>query len=360
MIAFDTSIYCLGISHQTASVEIRERFAVRDLNAAHRYLASQPGIDEVVVVSTCNRVEIYCYGSETAPTSVRHFFASLSPMTSTTETCFYELQGAEAAAHLFRVAAGMESMVVGETEILGQVKEAYRVAVSAGVVKAVFNKLFQRSFQAAKEIRTRTAITRGSVSVGSVAVDLAEQIFGRLNECHVMIMGAGDTSEKTARALLSKGARGLFVSNRSFDRAAALAQELGGQAIRFDQWESQLHEIDIAISSTTAPHYVVRREQMAGIASRREHRPLFLIDLAVPRDIDPAVDGTDGVYRYDIDALQGLADEALQTRRDDLELCEEIVGIHTRHFLEALRAAQVRKRGLPCETVLIDQHISPA
>ncbi|MFQ3578236.1 MAG: glutamyl-tRNA reductase [Verrucomicrobiia bacterium] len=356
----DTRIYCLGISHQTATVEIRERFAVRDLGEAHRRLALQRGIDEVVIVSTCNRVEIYCCGSEAAPQSARAFFAALSPLTGPTEACFYEMQGAEVAAHLFRVAAGMESMVVGETEILGQVKEAYRTAVQSGVVKAIFNKLFQRSFQVAKEVRTRTAITRGSVSVGSVAVDLAERIFGRLSECHVMIMGAGDTSEKTARALLSKGARGLFVSNRSFERAALLAKELGGQAIHFDQWEERLHEIDIAISSTTAPHYVVRSEQMAGIASRRGYRPLFLIDLAVPRDIDPAVDGTDGVYRYDIDALQGLADEALQTRRNDLGLCEEIVTAHTRNFLESLRIAQDRKRLLNREPVLVDQHISPA
>ncbi len=330
-------VFCIGLSHQTAPVGIRERYALPPSPELLRGLAGLAGIGEVVVLSTCNRVEIYTSGSaEDARVSLRTRLAECEKSCPEDFSHFYEFRAGQAISHLFRVACGMESMVFGETEILGQVKTSYAQAVSAGTVGKILNTIFQRAFQTAKQVRSTTNITRGSVSVGSVAVDLAERIFGNLRSCHVMIMGAGETSEKTARALLSRGARGLFVSNRSFHRAATLAAELGGLAIHFDEWLTRLNDTDIIISSTSAPHYIVRRGQIENSLFLRRERPLFLIDLAVPRDVDPDVDQLDAVFRYDIDSLEGIAREAMNQRRKDIHLCEEIIAKHTHEVLHKL------------------------
>ena len=227
--------------------------------------------------------------------------------------------------HLFRVASGLDSMLLGETEILGQLKHAYDLALQHHYTGKLLNKAFQRAFQVAKHLRTATNIQRGPTSVAAAAVELAERIFSSLADRQVMVIGAGDTSEKAARALLSRGAHSILVSNRSYDRAEALAAELGGRAVHFEQWDEPFRQVDIVISSTSAPHYVLDRAKLEPLMARRGQAPLLLIDIAVPRDIDPEVNFLDGVYLYNVDDLQAIADDALKLRREELVRCEAIV-----------------------------------
>lgn len=333
------NVLCLGLSHQTADVALREKFAFAEhelAGAANTLRAA--GLGEAVIVSTCNRVELYAVSDEEPARAFHALHRFLSERTATdtrapaAAEAFYHLHSERSVRHLFRVVSGLESMVLGETEILGQVKKAYNAAAAGGSTARHLNKLFQRAFHVAKEVRTKTSITRGPVSVGSVAVDLAEKIFGRLGACKVMILGAGETSELTARALLSRGAKSIFVSNRTHERASALAAELGGEAILFDQWHSRFPEIDIIVSSTAAPRAIVTREKLAPVMLARRDRPLFVIDLAVPRDVEPAVNALDGVYLYDIDSLRALAARSLEIRRQELSLCERMIERHVADF----------------------------
>ena len=213
-------------------------------------------------------------------------------------------------------------MVLGETEILGQLKKAYDLAFRHRHTGACLNKAFQRAFHVAKHVRTETNIQRGSVSVASVAVELAEKIFSSLADREVLVIGAGETSEKTARALLSRGARSIIVANRSHDRAVALAGEFGGRAVPFDDWAREFEKIDIAISSTSAPHHILDRAKLEPLMKARQQRPLLLIDIAVPRDIDPEVNFLENVYLYNIDDLQAIADDYLKLRREEIARCE--------------------------------------
>jgi glutamyl-tRNA reductase len=215
-------------------------------------------------------------------------------------------------------------------------KEAYDRALAAGATGKTLNQLFQRAFQVAKKIRSQTAIVRGTVSVGSVAVELAEKIFGELAQSQVLIIGSGDTSEKTARALLSRGAKTVIVANRTHERAVALAAELGGRAVRFEEFQQEFTHADIVVSSTAAPHHIVTREKVAAAMPLRRNRPLFLIDLAVPRDIEPAVNDLDNVYLYNIDDLQGIADENMRARQEELAKCDAMVAANVAKFREWL------------------------
>ena len=334
-------VLCFGLSHKTAPVEVRERFAVGDahLGEAATQLAQAPGLREAVIISTCNRVEYYVAAHDSAEgmRSIAEFVAAKSG-TPPQGPAFIGLRGREGIRHLFRVVSGIESMVLGETEILGQVKKAYLAAQTAGATSRNLNKLFQRAFNVAKEVRTKTSITRGAVSVGSAAVELAEKIFGRLNLCKVMVLGAGETAEMTARALQSRGARAIFVSNRTHERAASLAEMLGGKAIHFDEWEMEFDNLDIVIGSTGAPHAVVTVAKIAPLMHRRQDRPLFCIDLAVPRDFEPAVNDIEGVYLYDIDVLQGIAEQSMHVRRQELVRCEQLIERHVSEFGQWLAA----------------------
>ena len=328
-------VLCFGLNHKTAHVETRERFAIGDshLGEFSALLARTPGVSEAVVVSTCNRVEYYA-ATEDAAAALRAVSGFI------TEKCghapeppvFAEVRGDAGIRHLFRVVSGIESMVLGETEILGQVKKAYLAAQTAGATSRTLNKLFQRAFNVAKEVRTKTSITRGAVSVGSAAVELAEKIFGKLDACNVMVLGAGETAEMTAKSLQSRGARAIFVSNRTHERAVSLAEMLGGRAIHFDQWEREFDAMDILIGSTGAPHAVVTNAKISPLMTRRQDRPLFCIDLAVPRDIEASVNEIEGVYLYDIDALQGIADQSMNVRRQELVRCEEMIERHVAEY----------------------------
>src|SRR5208283_2460762 len=254
-----------------------------------------------------------------------------------TDLCneFYTLAEPQSLQHLFKVACGLDSMVLGETEILGQLKKAYELAFQHKHTGARLNKAFQRAFHVAKHIRTETNIQRGSVSVASVAVELAEKIFSSLADREVLVIGAGETSEKTARALLSRGARGIVVANRSHERAVALAGEFGGRAVQFDDWVGEFQKIDIAISSTSAPHHILDRAGLEPLMKARQQRPLLLIDIAVPRDIDPEVNFLENVYLYNIDDLQAIADDYLKLRQEEIVKCEAIIGEKVKGLLEA-------------------------
>ena len=343
------NIVCFGLSHQTAGVEVRERFALPplELPAAVRRFREQPGVSEAAILSTCNRIEYFAVADPTPSGQQRRaldvFSAHSAHLWRSGGSAgdepglklFYHYDAPRSVEHLFRVACGLESMVLGETEILGQVKTAYGLANQEGTTARVLNRLFQRAFRAAKEVRSGTSITRGAVSVGSVAVDLAEKIFGDLERRSVLILGAGDTGERVARSLQSRGARSLFVSNRHHERAAALAAELGGQALGFEDWERvAAADLDIIVSTTAAPHHVITRAQIEDIMHRRPDRPLFLIDLAVPRDVEPSVNDVEGVYLYDIDSLRAIADQALHLRQQESARCETMIAAHVADFTD--------------------------
>jgi glutamyl-tRNA reductase len=324
------SILVIGLSHRSSPVTIRERFAFAEARVpAVLQMLRETGIaQEAVILSTCNRVEIYA-ATELEPrqgfASLRDFLVTCHDYREPLTDEIYSLGEPQSIHHLFKVACGLDSMVLGETEILGQLKKAYDTALQAGHTGPRLNKAFQRAFNVAKQVRSTTNIQRGSVSVGSVAVELAEKIFSALNDRDVMVIGAGDTSEKTARALLSRGARSILVSNRSHDKAVALAGELGGRAIRFEEWSKEFANIDIVISSTSAPHYLLDRARLEPLMKARRNRPLLLIDIAVPRDIEPEVNLMPNVYLYNIDDLQAIADDYLKLRSEEIARCEKII-----------------------------------
>jgi len=374
------NVVVIGLSHHSSPVELRERFAFAETKIpdALKSLRESGVASEAVILSTCNRVEIYAatalepaaafaelkqflarWGETTgefkisSPSPQRGegqgkeaVFSSSNPLSPPARGEGVQLLGDElytlaepqSLHHLFKVAGGLDSMVLGETEILGQLKQAYALAQQHGHTGARLNKAFQRAFHAAKHIRTHTNIQRGSVSVASAAVELAEKIFSSLEGREVLVIGAGDTSEKTARALLSRGARSIVVAGRTFERAQTLAREFGGRAVPFDDWAAEFEKIDIAISSTSAPHHILDRARLEPLMKARKQRPLLLIDIAVPRDIDPAVNFLENVYLYNIDDLQAIADDYLKQRKDETARCEAIIAekvkalIDVKHF----------------------------
>ena len=323
-------IVVLGLSHRSSPVELRERFAFAEarIPATLELLRANRLADEAVILSTCNRVEIYAATTlepAQAFAELKNFLTTIHEYRDPLTDEIYSYAEPQSVQHLFKVASGLDSMVLGETEILGQLKKAYDLALQHGHTGARLNKAFQRAFNVAKHIRTDTNIQRGSISVASVAVELAEKIFNTLSGHDVMVIGAGDTSEKTARALLSRGACSVVVANRTFERAAALAKELGGRAVNFDDWGREFEQIDIAISSTSAPHHILDRARLEPLMKLRRHRPLLLIDIAVPRDIDPEVNFMENVYLYNVDDLQTIAADYLNQRKEEIARCEAII-----------------------------------
>jgi glutamyl-tRNA reductase len=323
-------ILLLGLSHRTAPVEVRERlaFAEADIPRALAELRAAGLAHEAVLLCTCNRVELYATTAlkpEHAFRQWAEFLCRARDCAPPAENAWYAFAEPQSLQHLFRVACGLDSMVLGETEILGQLKRAYEIAHRHGHTGPRLNRAFQRAFHTAKQVRTETQIQRGNISVASVAVDLAAKIFNALADHDVLILGAGDTGEKTARALLSRGARRLVVSNRTPERAEALARELGGRAVPFESWLLEAERADIILCSTAAPHYVLNRSALDALMKRRRHRPLLLIDLAVPRNIDPEANLVDNVYLYNVDDLQSIAHDALALRKQEIARCESII-----------------------------------
>jgi glutamyl-tRNA reductase len=249
---------------------------------------------------------------------------------------FYRYEDNQCVQHLFRVASGLDSMVVGETEIFGQAKKAYELARTSGAVGPYLHRLFQRAFRVAKQVRTHTEIARGAVSVGSVAVELANRIFGKLSQCKVLVLGAGETSERTARALVSRGVTDLRISNRSLDRAQELTQTVGGCAVRFEEWVEQCREVDILLTSTASETPLLTSKILAPMLKERLDRPLFIIDVAVPRDVDPDVNELEGVYLYDIDSIRSVAEQSLALRRQHVAAAEAIIADHVTDFFDSI------------------------
>ncbi len=329
-----SDLLALGISHKTAPLELRERLALTEGRATGvlRDLLSADQVSEVAAISTCNRTELYMVvgdpvEAENSALSALSRQAGIRP-TELIES-LYSFRGIEAARHLYRVAAGLDSMIVGEAEIQGQVKRAYELALVEGATGAILNRLFRGALSAGKRVRAETRIGEGGISVPSAAVELATRTLGDLTDRRVLLIGAGETAELTARALHARGIDAVFVANRRYDRAIGLAQRFGGSAVRIDDLPEQLVHADIVVSSTNSPHHIVEREELELVAAQREGRPLLLIDLAVPRDIDPSCREVTGVVVRDVDDVQTIADRnasgrEAESRRGELLVASEL------------------------------------
>ena len=331
-------VFVAGLSYKTAPVELREKLAVSPstLRCSGCRLKIGGDLHEVVLLSTCNRVEVYGV-AEKVNGNVHGLFRHLAPEIADFEPYLYVREGDDAVRHLFSVAGGLDSMVLGETEITGQLKHAYQTAQESKLTGRILNRAFQTALQTAKEIRTNTQVGRGSTSIGSVAVDLAGKIFaGDLSDKTVMIIGAGKMGEACVRHLSKKGARSVLVSNRSFDRAVNLANEFGGRAIRFDGCLDAMAQADIVVSSTGSQQTILHRDDIDRVMAARRNRPLFLIDIAVPRDIDPEIQHLDNVYLYNIDHLEKLVRENLRLREAELARCREIIEEKTTALMSKL------------------------
>lgn len=327
----------LGVNHKTAPVEVRERLSVAGerRHAALLALVARPALDEVVVLSTCNRMELYAAGAGAAGAEealVAFLCAQLPPGSPAVEPYLYRRGDLEAVQHLFRVVSGLDSMILGEAQILGQVKEALHAALEANTVGAHLGRVFRQAVEVGKRVRTETGIGQNAVSVSYAAVELARQIFGELTGKAVLIVGAGETGELTARTLAAHGATAILVANRTYARAVEVAAQFGGEAFAFDALAECLARTDIVISSTGAPHAVLDFELVRQAMRRRHQRPLFLIDIAVPRDIEPQVNSLDNVYLYDIDDLQLVVERNLAKREQEVERVERIIAEETADF----------------------------
>jgi glutamyl-tRNA reductase len=332
-----SELLALGISHKTTPVALRERLAFTESQAVElaAELAGTSEVQEAVVISTCNRTEVYLVVGDPvrAETDVLGMLArraGIRPTELAQE--IYSPRNCDAARRLYRVTAGLESMIVGEAEIQGQVKRAHEAAMRAGVTGPLSNRLFAAALTTGKRVRSETGIGSSRVSVPSVAVDLAQDVLGGLSDRHVVILGAGETSELTAQALAHQGVGTIFVANRRADRALSLAQRFGGSVVGLDKLPDQLVEADIVVSSTASPHPIVGAEELELVMEQRGGRPLLLIDIAVPRDIDSRCADIDGVTLYDIDDLQAVVQRNLGAREEIVPQAEEIVEEEIRRF----------------------------
>src|SRR5438094_1251407 len=335
------NLCCIGLSHHTATVATVEQFAV---GAPAESIVREAGWHEPLLLSTCNRVEVYAVSQQRISTDeiARCLMQKMDTDSHDYAPAFYRYEAEKCVQHLFRVASALDSMVVGESEILGQAKKAYESARTSGAVGPYLHRLFQRAFRVAKQVRTHTEIARGAVSVGSVAVELAQRIFGNLSECKVLVLGAGETSERTARALVSRGVIDLRVSNRSLGRAHDLAQAVGGCAVPFDDWARQCREIDILLTSTASETPLLAPDILAPMLRERLDRPLFIIDVAVPRNVDPSVNKMEGVYLYDIDSIRSVAEQSLALRRQQVAAAEAIIADHVTEFVDSISRGLAR------------------
>jgi glutamyl-tRNA reductase len=319
-----------GINHRTAPVDIRERFAFCGANLAKAYEHFKDNIDieGTVILATCNRTEIYATARDIDKGMIvlKAFMSGYSGMDSQQlEQFIYQPNCYDAIYHLFRVAAGLDSMIVGEAQILGQVKDAYQVAVQHGASDGVLNTLFQKAIYLGKKVRTETRIDQQPLSVPYAAVELARRILGPLQGKTVMVVGAGEMSELTTHCLMENGVQSVMVSNRSYDKAEAMARTFGGRAVGFDLLATEMDQADIVISCTAASHYVLRRDNCWQALAARQGRKIIMIDIAVPRDIDPDLQNVDGVFIYDIDDLQDVVDANHLEKQKSLRQAERII-----------------------------------
>ncbi len=341
----DQEIYLIGLNHRTASVEVRERFALTDCTVLEQgVVPTGDDISEVVILSTCNRVEIMAVGNGPGvPVRVLDCWAAArGQQRGDLEPFVYVHKGIDAVRHLFSVASSLDSMVVGEPQILGQLKDAYRKAVGRNATRVVLNRLLHKAFSVAKRVRTETAVASSAVSISYAAVELAKRIFGEMSQYKAMLIGAGEMAELAATHLLNSGIREIMVANRTFERGLQLAKQFKGEAVLFQDLSVRLAEADIIISSTGAHEPIIRARDIKDVLKRRKNRPMFFIDIAVPRDIDPDVNNLDNVYLYDIDDLKEVVEENMAQRRDEAAKARAIVEEEAGNFAKWLKSLDLQ------------------
>jgi glutamyl-tRNA reductase len=331
-------ILVVGLNHNTAPVEVREKLAFggpkleEGLSAIH----SLDEINEAVVLSTCNRVEIYTCVNDTgrASEAIKTFISSFHGIErGLLKESLYFHSGPAGVLHSFRVAASLDSMIVGEAQILGQLKEAFEFSLERKATGVMLNKLMKKSISVAKRVRTETRIAESAVNISSAAVDLARKIFTHLEEKSVLLLGAGDMAELAAKHLMSGGVRDVAVANRTYETGCALAEQMGGRAVEFALFPQEMERSDIVICSTGAPEYVVGKGLMHDVMKARKQKPVFIIDISVPRNIDPEINKLENVYLYDVDDLRGVADAGLEERKKEAAKGESIVAEEVETFL---------------------------
>ncbi|MFN2612820.1 MAG: glutamyl-tRNA reductase [Solirubrobacterales bacterium] len=341
-----SGLLALGISHKTAPLELRERLALTEGRSAGvlRGLVEAEEIAEAVALSTCNRTELYLLAEDPveAETQALGLLARESGIRLTELVGpLYSLHGSEAARHLYEVTAGLDSMILGEAEVQGQVKRAYELALVEGASGPILNRLFRGALAAGKRARTETAISEKGVSVSSVAVEIATRALGGLSDRRVLLLGAGETAELTARALTVRGVETVFIANRRYNRAIGLAQRFGGSAVRIEELPAQMQDADIVVSSTNSPHHLIERSELEVVMESRDQRPLLLVDLAVPRDIDPACRELRGVSLYDVDDVQAIVERNTSGREAEARRARAIIETELTRFERWLAAQEV-------------------
>ena len=329
-------VLVIGLNHKTANVDIRERLAFNGtkLEQGVRGLHGLPGVKEVAVLSTCNRVEIYtCVDNKGASNVIMDFLADLHGMKRPDfEKSLYVMTDFDAVRHIFKVSSSLDSMVLGEPQILGQIKDAFEFALGKKTTGIFLNKLMKKAISTAKRVRTETKIAENAVSISFAAVELARKIFTQVADKSFMLLGAGEMAELAARHLVSNGVQDVMVVNRTYERGCELAGEFNGKPVRFEDFPRELVHADIIICSTGAPSYVLRKEQMQKVMKDRKHRPVFIIDISVPRNIDPEVNKIDDVYLYDVDDLQEVVDANIHGRKKEAERAETIIEEEVQKF----------------------------
>jgi len=336
----------IGLNHKTAPIEIRERLAFPEdrIETALHQVKSIPSLKENMILSTCNRVEIYAAARETekAIIELKHFLSQYHGLPlKDFDKNLYSLVGRGAVRHIFRVASSLDSMVVGEPQILGQIKSAYEMAVETKTSGLILHRLLHRAFHVAKRVRSETKIGDSAVSVSSVAVELAHKIFETLEKKTVLLIGAGEMCELAARHLVSGGVEKVFVTNRTYARAAALAQEFRGEAVPFEEIQLGLKKVDIVISATDSPQHLIVHDQVAKVMKDRKQKPIFFIDIADPRDIEAKVGDIENVYLYNIDDLQKVANENIKDREKEAQKAETIVQDEVLKFVNWYHSLEV-------------------
>lgn len=341
-----SELLALGVSHKTSPLELRERLALTEGRAVGvlRELTASDQVREAAAISTCNRTELYLVvadpvEAESVALGVLSREAEIRP----TELVghLYSHRGSEAARHLFRVTAGLDSMIVGEAEIQGQVKRAYELSLVEGATGPILNRLFRGALTAGGRARSETGVSEKGLSISSVAVEIAQRTLGDLSSRHVLVIGAGETAELTARALVARGVATVFIANRRYDRAIGLAQRFGGEAVRFDELPSRLLEADIVVSATHSPHHIVERAELAEVMRQREGRPLLIVDIAVPRDVDPGCRELPGVSLHDVDDVQAIVERNVSGREREAVSAERIIDAELIRFEAWLASLQV-------------------
>lgn len=340
------NIIIVGLSHKTAPVEIREKlsFPEQTIAATLKKMCSNYGINEGVIVSTCNRVEVFAIAPdiEKGLWQVKRFLSDHHniPLDALDEH-LYTFTGEDAVRHLFRVSAGLDSMVLGEPQIFGQIKDAYGYAIQHGTAGIIINKLFHKAFSVAKRIRTETKIGESAVSISYAAVELAKKIFGTMESKVAMLIGAGDMAELAARHLLGSGIKEIIVANRTYEKSVEMARAFNGAPIMFREFTHYLKKVDVVIVSTAAPKFIIHPEQIEEVIKERKNKPMFFIDISVPRNVDPLVNNIDNVYVYDIDDLQGVVAANIKERHKEAEEAEGIIKEEVEGFYRWIKSLDV-------------------